>query len=382
MKMYALKNCRIYTGFEILDHHAVIINGDKIESICPDDQIPNMMMTKDLQGAILAPGFIDIQLNGCGGVQFNDSLDALSIETLEHMQRTNLQTGCTSYLPTLITSPDSFMIKAVEVMRAYLQKHKHQALGLHLEGPYISLEKKGIHPAEYIRQPDQKMIDFLCANADMIKILTLAPEHVEPKYIRQLAEAGIHVSVGHSNATYDECRAGINAGISLATHLFNAMPYISGREPGVVGAIYDAPEIYAGIIADGLHVNWANIRNSHNIKRDKLILTTDAMLLANSNLKSGVFAGKTIYNRDGKCVDQNGTLGGSSLTMIQAVANAVNYIGIALDEVLRMVTLYPARAIGVDKQLGSIRAGYIANLVVFDKNFKITQTIVNGKLNN
>ncbi|OCG27891.1 N-acetylglucosamine-6-phosphate deacetylase [Gilliamella sp. wkB108] len=376
--MYALTNCRFYTGYEILENHAAIIDGDRITKICKQDELPADITIENLQGAIVAPGFIDIQVNGCGGVQFNETLDALSIDTLESMQATNLVTGCTSYLPTLITSSDEFMIKAVTVMREYLATHANQALGLHLEGPYINPEKKGIHDENFIRQPSQKMIDFLCENADVIKIITLAPEKVESHFIKQLVNAGIHVSVGHSNGHYDDCRRGFNDGIRLGTHLFNAMPYISGREPGVVGAIYDAPEVYVGIIADGQHVNWANIRNSHKIKQDHLILITDAMLLAGSNLSSGVFAGKTIYYKDGRCIDEKGTLGGSALTMIEAVKNAVEYVGIALDEALRMATLYPARAIGVDKELGSICEGNIANLVIFDRNYTISKTIVNG----
>ena len=378
--MYALTNCRIYTGYEILDNHAVIIDGDKITKICKQEQLPADITIKDLQGANVAPGLIDIQVNGCGGVQFNETLDALSIETLEAMQATNLVYGCTSYLPTLITSTDEFMIKAVNVMREYLAKHPNQALGLHLEGPYINPEKKGIHNINYIRQPSQEMIDFLCANADVIKIITLAPEKVDAKHIKQLCDAGIHVSVGHSNGHYDDCRRGFNAGIRLGTHLFNAMPYITGREPGIVGAIYDEPEVYVGIIADGQHVSWANIRNSHKIKQDHLILITDAMLLAGSNLTSGVFADKTIYYKDGRCVDENGTLGGSALTMIEAVKNAVEYVGIALDEALRMATLYPAKAIGVDKQLGTISESKIANLVIFNRDFSNVKTIVNGEM--
>lgn len=379
--MYALINCRIYTGFEILDNHAVVIEGDKIVQVCAENKIPQNITVEDLQGAILAPGFIDIQLNGCGGVQFNETLENLSINTLEVMQQTNLQTGCTSYLPTLITSNDEFMRKAVHTMRDYLQTHNNQALGLHIEGPYISVVKKGIHNQDYIRHPSQEMIDFLCQNADVIKIVTLAPEEVEPHFIKQLAQAGIHVSVGHSNATYEECKQGFNAGITLATHLFNAMPYISGRMPGVVGAIYDAPDVYAGIIADGYHVEWSNIRNSHRIKQDKLVLVTDAILPVGTNMTEATFAGKTIYYKEGKCVDENGTLGGSGLTMIEAVANTVNHVGLALDEVLRMATLYPARAIGVDSTLGSIREGKIANLVIFDRDFVILKTVVNGNLN-
>ncbi|WP_392566165.1 N-acetylglucosamine-6-phosphate deacetylase [Utexia brackfieldae] len=379
--MYALKNAQIYTGKDVLQQHAIIIDDQHIVDICADHHIADNITTYDLQGNLIAAGFIDLQLNGCGGVQFNESLDALSVETLETMQQINLQSGCTSFLPTLITSADALIFKAVETMRQYLSKHTNQALGLHLEGPFINPEKKGIHNASHVRQPTAEMIDFLCHNADVIKVITLAPECVNSAYIQQLAAAGIHVAIGHSNATYQTCRQSFDDGITLATHLFNAMSPISGRAPSVVGAIYDTPAVYSTIIADGLHVDWANIRNSYRIKQDKLILVTDAILLAASTLTSAIFAGKTIYNQAGKCVDEAGTLGGSSLTMMQAVANIVHHTDIPLAEALRMASLYPARAIGLDHQLGSIEKGKIANLVVFDRHFVTYQTIINGKLN-
>lgn len=376
--MFALTHGRIYTGHDVLDDHAVIIADGLIERVCPAAELPAGIETRDLGGAILAPGLIDVQLNGCGGVQFNDSLEAISEETLEIMQRANEKSGCTSYLPTLITSSDEFMKHSVDVMRAYLKKHQNQALGLHLEGPYLSPVKKGTHNPAFIRKPTQDMIDYLCANADVITKVTLAPEMVEPHVIKQLTEAGIVVSAGHSNATYDQARTGFAAGISFATHLYNAMPYITGREPGLMGAIFDTPEVYTGIIADGHHVAWASIRNAKRLKGDKLVLVTDATAPAGADIDQFIFAGKTIYYRDGLCVDENGTLSGSALTMIEAVQNSVEHIGIALDEALRMATLYPGRAIGVEQRLGTIEAGKVANLTAFTRDFKITKTLVNG----
>ncbi|ELI6453511.1 N-acetylglucosamine-6-phosphate deacetylase [Yersinia ruckeri] len=376
--MYALTHGRIYTGHEILDNHAVIVANGLIERVCPEADLPAEIEKRDLGGAILAPGFIDVQLNGCGGVQFNDSLEAISEETLEIMQRANEKSGCTSYLPTLITCSDDYMKHGIKVMRAYLKKHPHQALGLHLEGPYLNPLKKGTHNPVFIRQPDAAMIDYLCANADVITKVTLAPEMVDATYIRQLADAGIVVSAGHSNATYQEARTGFAAGIRFATHLYNAMPYITGREPGLMGAIFDTPEVYTGVIADGHHVAWASIRNAKGLKGDKLVLVTDATAPAGADIEEFIFAGKTIYYRDGLCVDENGTLSGSALTMIEAVQNSVEHVGISLDEALRMATLYAARAIGVDKQLGSIEIGKVANLTAFTRDYKITKTIVNG----
>ena len=376
--MYALVNGRIYSGHEVLDNHAVVVADGLIARVCPRESLPANIEQRDMAGAMIAPGFIDLQLNGCGGVQFNDSLDALSIETLETMQRANEKSGCTSFLPTLITSSDALMKRAIETMRAYLQKHQHQALGLHLEGPWLSKAKKGTHDPALIRLPDAAMVQYLCDNADVITKVTLAPENAGSVVIRQLTDAGIIVSAGHSNATYEEAKAGFSAGVRFATHLYNAMPAFAGREPGLIGALFDSPDVYCGIIADGLHVHYANVRNAKRIKGDKLVLVTDATAPAGADISEFIFAGKTIYYRDGLCVDENGTLSGSALTMIEAVQNSVEHVGIALDEALRMASLYPARAMGVERQLGSIEAGKIANLTVFTRDFKIIKTFVNG----
>lgn len=376
--MFALTHGRIHTGHEILDDHAIVIANGLIERVCPRSDLPAGIETRDVGGAIIAPGFIDVQLNGCGGVQFNDSADAVTVDTLEIMQKANERSGCTSYLPTLITASDDLMKQGVKVMREYLAKYQNQALGLHLEGPWLNMVKKGTHNPSFVRKPDAELVDFLCENADVITKVTLAPEMVAPEVISKLVASGIIVSAGHSNATVKEAKVGFRAGITFATHLFNAMPYITGREPGLAGAIFDEPDVYCGIIADGLHVDYANIRTAKKVKGDKLCLVTDATAPAGANIDEFIFAGKTIYYRDGLCVDENGTLSGSALTMIEGVRNLVEHAGIALDEVLRMATLYPARAMGVDQQLGTIEAGKVANLTTFTRDFKITKTFVNG----
>ncbi|MCZ4295975.1 N-acetylglucosamine-6-phosphate deacetylase [Vibrio sinaloensis] len=374
--MYALTNCKIYTGSDVLVDHAVIINNDVIDSVCPVSELPQGIETRDLNGANVSPGFIDLQLNGCGGVMLNDEITA---ETMQIMHQANLKSGCTSFLPTLITSSDEDMRQAVAAAREYHAKYQNQSLGLHLEGPYLNVMKKGIHSVDYIRPSDNNMIDFMCDNADVIAKVTLAPEHNDLAHIERLKQAGIVVSIGHTNATYAEARRGFDAGITFATHLFNAMTPMAGREPGVVGAIYDTPDVYAGIIADGFHVDYANIRIAHKIKGEKLVLVTDATAPAGADMDYFIFVGKKVYYRDGKCVDENGTLGGSALTMIEAVQNTVEHVGIALDEALRMATLYPAKAIGMADKLGLVKKGMIANLTVFDRDFNVQATVVNGQ---
>ncbi|MFA0311192.1 N-acetylglucosamine-6-phosphate deacetylase [Vibrio splendidus] len=374
--MYALSNCKIYTGSDVLTDHAVVIENELIKKVCPISELPEGIEVLDLNGANLSPGFIDLQLNGCGGVMLNDEITA---DTMQIMHKANLKSGCTSFLPTLITSSDEDMREVIAAAREYHNQYQNQSLGLHLEGPYLNVAKKGIHSVDHIRKSDNEMIELICKNNDLVAKVTLAPELNDPEHIERLRKAGVVVSIGHTNATYAEARQGFESGITFATHLFNAMTPMVGREPGVVGAIYDTPEVYAGIIADGFHVDYANIRIAHKIKGEKLVLVTDATAPAGADMEYFIFVGKKVYYRDGKCVDENGTLGGSALTMIEAVQNTVEHAGIALDEALRMATLYPATAIGVESKLGRIKKGMVANLAVFDRDFNVKATVVNGQ---
>ncbi|MEZ8801284.1 N-acetylglucosamine-6-phosphate deacetylase [Vibrio splendidus] len=374
--MYALSNCKIYTGSDVLTDHAVVIENELIKKVCPISELPEGIEVRDLSGANLSPGFIDLQLNGCGGVMLNDEITA---DTMQIMHKANLKSGCTSFLPTLITSSDEDMRAVITAAREYHNQYQNQSLGLHLEGPYLNVAKKGIHSVDHIRKSDSEMIELICENNDLVAKVTLAPELNDPEHIERLRKAGVVVSIGHTNATYAEARQGFESGITFATHLFNAMTPMVGREPGVVGAIYDTPEVYAGIIADGFHVDYANIRIAHKIKGEKLVLVTDATAPAGADMEYFIFVGKKVYYRDGKCVDENGTLGGSALTMIEAVQNTVEHAGIALDEALRMATLYPATAIGVESKLGRIKKGMVANLAVFDRDFNVKATVVNGQ---
>lgn len=373
--MYALTNCTIFTTQSVLHDHAIVIDGDKINNIIPLTELDSDCITKvDLKGANVCPGFIDLQLNGCGGVMLNEHITA---QTLVTMQAANLKSGCTSYLPTLITSSDEDIKTALQVTRQFMSETKNEVLGLHLEGPFLSLEKKGIHRPEFIRKPNQEMIDLICANADIVAKVTLAPENTPAKIVKQLTDAGIVVSIGHSNATYAEAKKAIDNGANCATHLFNAMSAMSGREAGIVGAIYDTA-IYAGIIVDGFHVAYENVRISKKILGEKLFLVTDATAPAGANIDQFDFVGTTVYYKDGKCFSKDGTLGGSAVTMIESIEQCVKHVGISLDEAIRMATLYPAKAISVEQTLGSIEVNKVANLAIFNNNYQVLATIVNG----
>lgn len=361
---YALTHCTLYTGRRVLQNHALIIDGSRIVNLIPEAQLPSDLPRLDGQGWAVAPGFIDLQLNGCGGVMFNDAITA---DTLETMHRTNLQSGTTSFLPTLITTSDQAMDEAIELVAQYRQQQPCQVLGLHLEGPYLNAKRGGIHSQAFIRSADGAMVDRIAqAGPEVVKLVTLAPEVVPPEYIRQLAKAGILVSAGHSEASFEEALVGFEAGVGMVTHLFNAMSGWQGRSPGLVGAVLSQADVYAGVIADGHHVHYSSIELAHRVKQDHLVLVTDATPPVGTTLESFVIGGQEVFYRDGKCVSADGTLGGAALTLIAAIENCVRRVGIPLAEALRMATLYPARAIGVDRYLGMLSPGYQANMALFD----------------
>ncbi len=374
--MYALSNAVVFDGKERLTGYSVIVDKQFIISVVPDKQVSPEIKTINLNGATLCPGFIDLQLNGCGGVMLNGDFTTANLEL---MQQTNLASGTTHFMPTLITTDDREMEQAVAISRAHQQTQASGNLGLHLEGPYLSVEKKGIHSEQLIRRLNNQRLQFLLDNHEAISKVTLAPENVELETISALKEAGILVSIGHTNATYQQATAAINAGASFATHLFNAMSPMTGREPGVVGAILDN-NIYAGIIVDGHHVAAPNVRLAQRLLKQKLCLVTDATAAAGANIDSFNFVGRRIKVQNGICLGDDGTLGGSALTMIEAVKNCVQSVGFPLSDSLKMASLYPATAINMEQQLGRINAGHRANLTAFDKDFNVILSISDGHL--
>ncbi len=376
LKKYALTNCTLYTGDRSLHDHALVIEGNQISDwVALSDLSPDLPAI-DLNGSSVAPGFIDMQLNGCGGVMFND---AIAPATLDIMHQTNLNSGTTSYLPTLITTADQDMLTAIEVVKAYRQNHPYSVLGLHLEGPYLNLKRKGIHNADYIRPIDRLMLEKIAAaGREVVRLMTIAPELATAEDIRLLTAQGILVSAGHTDASYEEAIAGFDAGMQMATHLFNAMSPWQGRKPGMVGAVFDREEVYAGLIADGQHVHKASMRLAKKLKQDKLILVTDATPPVGTQIESFVIGGQRVSYQDGKCISADGTLGGSALTMIEAIAHCVKHLDILLPEALRMASTYPAKLMGLN-QLGKIAPGYRANLAIFDRHFQIVGVVDQGR---
>jgi len=384
--MYAIINGRLCTSSphknqqssHWLEEHAVIIKDQCILDIVPQDILPTTIATIDAQGLIIAPAFIDLQLNGCAGVMFNDDP---SLETLRIMHQSNLETGTGSFLPTLITDSDEKIQQALNAIQAF-KKEQPQIQGLHLEGPWLSPDKKGVHSAEYIRHPNDALLQLLCDNAQDIAILTLAPEVVSTEHILMLSEHGIKVSLGHSNANYKQAQAAFKQGASMVTHLYNAMSPIMGREPGLVGAALENTHCYCGIICDGLHVHPTAIRLAHKLKGKQLCLVTDATAAANSNIEQFNFVAQTVYVHNGLCSNKDGTLGGSSLSMLQAVQNCYQQVGLSLEECLKMASTYPAHALGIEGETGSLKKSLRADICGIDINdgtdLKLKLMISNG----
>ena len=372
--MYALINGEIYTGEGIVKNKAIIIDGNRVEALV--DEIPKDIKVIDLQGKIVAPAFIDLQLNGCGGVLFNDEI---SLDTLRVMNETNIKTGTTSYLPTLITTTDENIEKALKLVEENENLEEIGVLGLHIEGPYISIPKKGIHNPAYIRVMSDEIIHKIAKfGSKVTKIMTIAPENAKVEHLKELKDSGINLSIGHTNATYEEALEKVEY-FKMATHLFNAMSSFTSREPGVIGAIFENKSLYTGIIVDGVHSHYGSVKIAKDILKEKLFLVTDAVAPVGTNMESFMFEGNKVLYKDGKCISPDGTLGGSALTMIEGVQNLVKYVGVSLEEALLMASTYPAKAVKVDNKYGYIKEGYIADLVVLDKELNISNMIVKGE---
>lgn len=378
--MKAIVNGKLFDGVRFLEEKTLILDGKKIVDIIDSKLLTEKYPTIeiiDAENGYVTPGYMDLQINGCGGVLFNDSVTR---ETLETMHNTNLKYGCTTFLPTLITTGDENIIKALELMETMEDKEDVGVLGLHIEGPYISVQKKGIHNPKFIRKMDENMLENIyAAGKNSVKIITVAPENISGEYISRLAETGIKVALGHTNATYEQVMDKKIHGISLATHLYNGMSSFAHREPGAVGAILDS-DIKAGIIVDGMHCHYASVRIAKAAMGDRLYLVTDAASPAGTNMEFFYFEGNKVYHKDGKCFGEDGTLGGSALTMDAGVKNLVNHVGLTVEEAIKMATIYPAKAISVDDRYGKLQPGYYADVLILDSKLNVKKVFSKGNL--
>jgi N-acetylglucosamine-6-phosphate deacetylase len=374
----ALVNARVLAAEGWRDDVAVIVEGERIRELVAMRDVPAGLRTHDLSGRMLLPGFIDCQVNGGGGILFND---VPTVEGIRAIGAAHRRFGTTGFLPTLISDTLDKMRTALAAADLALAEAVPGALGIHLEGPFISRERKGVHAERYLHVPDAEELRVAESLQRGKTLLTVAPECVAPDAIRDLAAAGVIVAAGHTNAVYATVRAALDAGVRGFTHLFNAMSPLTSRAPGVVGAALDDPDSWCGVIVDGHHVDPASLRIALRAKpRGKLFLVTDAMPPVGASDPAYVLNGETITAQDGICQTASGTLAGSALSMIDAVRNTVEMLGVPLDEAARMASTYPADFLGLGATQGRIEAGFLADFTVIDRDLRVTETWIGGAL--
>ncbi len=358
------------TGAEIFDGHmrhnnaALLLSGGVVSSVVSRDDIPSDFETVPLNGGFLAPGFIDLQANGGGGALFNEEPNIQGIQTI---CAAHARFGTTSLLATLITDTPEIMKRAID---AGIEAHEQKLpgfLGLHLEGPHLSTQKNGAHRLDLIRVLTDSDVETLreARRALPNLMVTLAPEAAEDAQITELIKAGICVSLGHTNASAERSKQAFKAGARSVTHLFNAMSGLTHREPGLVGALLNTDEAFAGLIADGHHVlpDAINVALRSKTGAGKIFLITDAMSTIGTDETVFELNGRQIFRKDGKLTLADGTLAGADLDMISAVRFIADNATLPFDEVLRMASLYPAQCLGIEKTRGHLIQGAVADVV-------------------
>jgi len=377
--LLAILGARIFDSRDWHEEAALLIEFGHVAGIVPAADVPANAERVTLAGGAIVPGFVDLQVNGGGGVLFNNDT---SLEAIRTICAAHAQFGTTALLPTLITDTAAVNVAAIAAGLAAVEARVPGFLGLHLEGPHLALARKGTHDPALIRPMDDGDLARLEAAARTLPnlICTVAAETVTPAQIAALSAAGAVVSIGHSDADFATSVAAFDAGASMATHLFNAMSQMGNREPGVVGAVLDRPDVFAGLIADGIHVHAASIGAALRAKRGpgKIFLVTDAMSQTGTDLQTLTLNGRTITRSNGALRLADGTLAGADLDMIDAVNFMVDEIGLDFDEALRMASLYPAEAMGVSAMHGTLNRGANASFVHLSDDRQVEATWIDG----
>jgi len=373
---YALAAETLFDGISARQDFAVVIEGERIAAVAPRRELPNDILVRRLpDDAWLAPGFIDVQVNGGGDVLFNDEPSPDGIAAIVAAHR---RFGTTALLPTLITDTPEQMRKARDAVQAVIGRDP-SVLGIHFEGPFLSPQKPGVHDPGLLRAPRPEDGALLTSLRDAVALVTLAPEAVPKGFVRTLADAGVRVSLGHSMATYEQTRAAMAEGLTGFTHLFNAMRPLASREGGPIAAALESAGAYYGLIVDGEHVAPAMLRLALR-GAGHAMLVTDAMPPVGGRRSGFVLYGQEIEARDGRCTRADGRLAGSLLDMAAAVRNSVRFMGVSLGNAIRLATEVPARFLGVGDRLGRLAAGYRADIIALDpEGVRVLETWVAGK---
>jgi N-acetylglucosamine-6-phosphate deacetylase len=375
MSITALVGARILTPAGWLDHAALLIDGGRIVDAVPLTALPSDVKVETLDGGMLVPGFIDTQVNGGGGVLFND---APTVETLKTMAAAHRRFGTTAMLPTLISDDLDKVATAIAAVDDAIVAGISGIVGIHLEGPFLNAGKKGIHDADKFRVLDAAAINLLSSLKHGKTLVTLAPELASETAIRALTQGGVIVSAGHTLATFKDMTRARAEGLTGVTHLFNAMSQMEGRNPGVVGAALST-DVYAGIIVDGHHVHAASLRAAYAAKgKDRLMLVTDAMSTVGGTKDHFTLGGVRIEAKDGALRGPDGTLAGSAISMIDAVRNAVAMMGVDFAAAISMASTTPAAFLGLSHSHGALSAGMRADIAHLSDDLQIRRTWIGG----
>ncbi|MDA8604096.1 N-acetylglucosamine-6-phosphate deacetylase [Alphaproteobacteria bacterium] len=369
----------IFDGQETHKNAALIVEGDSVVDIIPQDDVPADCEVARFEGGKIVPGLVDLQVNGGGGVMLNSDPTASAIRTIT---RAHASRGTTSLLATLITDKPDITKAAVDAAQEAFAKGVPGFIGLHLEGPHLALSRKGAHAGELIRpmtESDLRALEDL-AQALPTLLVTVAPESVGSEQVARLAAAGAVVSLGHTDCTYEQAREQVASGARCATHLFNAMSQVKARDPGLVGAVVNLPDLSAGLIADGHHVAPENIQMILRSKRGpgRIFLVSDAMATTGSALTEFTLNGRRILRRQGRLTLEDGTLAGADLDLFSAMQFLQEALDLSPDEALRMASLYPAQVIGREGEVGTLRTGSRADFLWLDETQQIDRIFVNG----
>jgi N-acetylglucosamine-6-phosphate deacetylase len=377
MTITAIVGARILADGVWYDDHGVLIGDDgKIVSIVTSAKIPADALVKRLNGGMVVPGFIDTQVNGGGGVLFNDEP---TVEGIIAIAKAHRHFGTTAMLPTLISDDLDVIATAIRAVDEAIIAGVPGIIGIHIEGPFLNEGKRGIHDAEKFQTLDDCAIALLSSLKHGKTLVTLAPELAPPGAIKTLVKNGIVVAAGHTLASYEDMQRGIAEGLSGVTHLFNAMTQLESRAPGVVGAAFDH-DVICGIIVDGHHVHPATLRAAHRIKgADGLMLVTDAMPTVGSVMKRFKIGETDIVSKAGMLRSPKGTLAGSNLNMASAFSNCINMMNLTLPTASRMASHTPAGFLGLAASYGQIAAGYRADMVHLSDTFHVQATWIAGE---